>query len=404
MTLFFKSFLNNVAKSIKNNWLLILFCSLFLIGSNTLTTLSNEVYFDAAISNYLDKYNVPPGNTYIHANFRGDGSADYIKRANQFHEDNKSPASALFSSYFTEGIKQKYTFSYKNFSFEETILALPYRQDTGRKYIETIRLRRHDVESANYIKPGSNFHIYISSVLADQILSKFPIFSSYDDIIKAEIDFSVFLHGRIQTGNICNIFYIEPQNPYSEAIYQYLDDFVILSNITEIINSGNFSVNYDFIPTHNRLKNFIKGPQLQFMNEYEVEIFDYLSPHTANSELMDLKDAFDRSPDYVFLKVLIGVTFTLPLFVWTFIDIYKLKNSLLGEKRIKQGFLFITLAFTQYLIFYLIKFLSTNDLVFFILRNTLYGTMINLIILMIALYWLSMRKSSIRELIYEIEI
>ena len=74
-----------------------------------------------------------------------------------------------------------------------TIVTLPYRLDTNRTYMETIRLRRHNVESANYVKAGSNFHIYISSIFADKLISQFNQFTDYDDIINAEIELKVFL-------------------------------------------------------------------------------------------------------------------------------------------------------------------------------------------------------------------
>jgi hypothetical protein len=400
-----KSFLTEIRYFLRCNWFVAIIFCIFLIGANLLTLVFPEAYFDAQISSYIDGYDISPEDTYVHATFRGNGSNEYINRANQFIDDNKSPALKTYSTYFTKGYGNKYDFNYGEFSASLTIVSLYYRHDSGRTFMETIRLRRHNVEGSNYTKPGLNFNVYISSVLADRVLAQFPRFTSYDDILDAEIEMNVFLHDRVQTVNVCNIFYIENQNPYSKYLYQYLDDFVIASNHTEISRSGDFTVNYDFIPTHSRLKNFCGGPQIESMREDALAIFDYRNPKIANEELAKLvsgSEGIDSSDSIMY--IVLGIVFVLPTLAWILFDTLFRKNEFLDNERIKQGCLFFFLAFVQYLVFYIIKFFLTTDTLFFFLRNSLYGAIVIALIALFACLMFLIRIKNKKVFAYVLEI
>lgn len=404
MRLYIKSFIRKITKSTKSNGHILLFFLLLLIGTNVLTLLSSEVYFDAAISTYLGDYDTLPQETYIHSVFYGDGSESYINRASGFMEVNKSPALKTFSTYITKGHNEKFTFSFEHLSSEMTIVTLPYRLDTNRTYMETIRLRRHDVESANYVKAGSDFHIYISSIFADKLINQFNQFTDYDDIINAEIELKVFLNSKIQKGNICNIFYIEEENQYSKSMYEYLEEFVILSNITDIKRDGDFSVNYDFMPTHNRLKNFLKGPQIKLMGEDQLQMYDYKNPLVPNSNLPKMIELASATPNYIVWKILIGTICVLPFLLWLAYDIFKNHRSLFHDSRIKELVIISVIVFLQYLVFYAIDIIFKLHNLFFVLRNTMYGTIITIFIISFSLLLLLFYKKQKKVVTYELKI
>jgi hypothetical protein len=133
-------------------------------------------------------------------------------------------------------------------------------------------------------------------------------------------------------------------------------------------------------------------------------MYDYKNPLVPNSNLPKMIELASATPNYIVWKILIGTICVLPFLLWLADDIFKNHRSLFHDSRIKELVIISVIVFLQYLVFYAIDIIFKLHNLFFVLRNTMYGTIITIFIISFSLLLLLFYKKQKKVVTYELKI
>jgi len=358
----------------------VIFLTIYIFLVSSTTSYNNYALFDANVSTYVANHNMT-NDKFIHTKIVRAPSEDsgfYNYQANKLVNGIKTDFTT-YTSYLTFEKPEIEKFDLENdvfdIKFTTRVLNLNFRQDINRTFLETIRLRQYKIDiDSRYIESGFDFSFYISSIMADKIISQSNgMFTNYDEILDHDnhgLNFSINVDGTLKTGHIRNIYFIEKENEVSISLYKNLQDFIVFYGPgNEVFEGYNQTVNYDFLATSSSIKN-----NLVFLNEVEFGKVKFFDPASNNEseQLTKIINLLNNTFDYTLIQVIgliLLILNTLVLIFW----IIRNRQGFYNKSSLFNVSVLLALLFFYHLIIKILGYFVTTRLCSYLLSNTIFG-------------------------------
>ena len=372
--------MKKVDKKIINSIIYFVNTIFFIFFLSLTSTLNNDVLIDAKISDFV-RSNIDSEIRFLHTTISRKTSEDlsyYNQKSVNLQKSIRTDFNS-YSSYITFEKDEEDDFvlfsDYNDISFQTKILYLPFRTDVNRTFLESIRLRQYRIAiDSRYVEPGFDFSFYISSFMADRIISESKgHFTNYDEILDFDghgIEFEANINGVIRKAHIRNIFYIESVNKISVALNYYLDNFILFYGNKDLIFQGyNEKFNYDFISTNGSIENNLK--MLNGVDFGDVEVFNN-GIENGNEELISILPLIKYNYEIDGLGVLI-IVITICLLVMQFLYYFRFSKSIYSKCNLKHATVFLGALFLFHFVLKTLSYFESTVYYFFLFSNFIFG-------------------------------
>lgn len=356
------------------------FCIIYIFLLSLSTSYNKDIVIDGKISAYVESQNNEKSK-YIHSETHFNAGEEL----SSFNVESKKMVDftrtdfKTYSSYLTlnKGNTDAFLLTNQNYEleFSSKVMWFSFRQDMNRTFMESIRLRqyRQNVESRS-INSGFDFSFYVSSIMADQIItSSNGELNNYDEILDYNdigLDFALDVDGDPKHGHIKNIYYIEETNHISKSLYYYNDDFIIMYGPIDQIFSGYEKVlNYDFLTTNISIEN-----NLSFLNQID---FGETMIYDTNLDIPNLKlheiSAFMLAPYAIPTQGIFVIIMTSILSVLILVYCLLVKRYFFTRLHLIDTSFFILILVIYHVLLKLFSYFYFSSYFSFTLSNYIFG-------------------------------